>query len=401
MMKLSYFYLHGVVGWSNFVLTSTSIYLYLGLPLIMREQGWSGTEIGLFQVSGLPVVLKFLFASSIDRFRFKHSNYIKWSLLLGGCFLLCLLALLMADIQTTHFKTLFIIALCTSLIISWLDVPVNAFAIQRLPETERSKSGIIRSSVTALSSVIGGGLMLLVHTRFGWSWPFGIFAIMALSAGVLLLICNRDFPVIQREKQANSVTEKNSFFVMWKGYFQRPNMAMWNVILAVYFPFVGAAWLYLKPVMLDMGIGLENVAWVASVCGVLAALVSFVYSLCAHRISPYRALFVFSIVNFMVLLGMYVAVYLAWSDWRLIVAVMGVAIALGLSSGVLFGLIMLHSRMEFSASDYGVQSSVFAFTRVIVAISAGVALDRVGYSGMYLLLIIGTVPVCILSFYAR
>ncbi|WHL26957.1 hypothetical protein QJS63_20360 [Pseudomonas juntendi] len=46
-----------------------SIYLMFGLPLVMRQYGWSGTEIGLFQLAGLPAVFKFLMAVPVQRVR--------------------------------------------------------------------------------------------------------------------------------------------------------------------------------------------------------------------------------------------------------------------------------------------------------------------------------------------
>lgn len=402
MMASSYLYFHGVIGWCNFTLTAASIYLYLGVPLMMREYGWSGTEIGLFQMSGLPVMLKFLMASPIDRFRFQQSNYLKWSLLLGGGFLCCLMALSLADIAITTFKTLFIIAVCTTLITSWLDVPINAFAIQRLPENERPKTGAIRSAVMALASVVGGGVMLLVYARFGWAWPFYIFGLMALLCGVLLYIAHARYPMIGSErfnsKNPSIVTSRESLFVMWKGYFQRSDMVMWNIILVLYFPFIGAAWLYLKPVMLDLGLSIDSIAWIASYSGVLAALSSFFYSLCISRISPYRFLFAFSVVNVIALGSMNLAVAMEWADWRLICAVFVVAIALGLSSGVLFALIMVHSRPHLSASDYGLQASLFSLSRILVPISAGIILDRMGYVGMFSWLMAGALVVCVLSF---
>ncbi|WP_346433252.1 MFS transporter [Marinomonas rhodophyticola] len=171
-MTSPYFYLHWVIGWCNFTLTMTSIYLYLGVPLMMREYGWSGTEIGLFQISGLPVVLKFLMASPIDLFRFRQSNYFKWSVLLGGGFLCCLMVLSILNIEITTFKTLFIVAVCTTLITSWLDVPINAFAIQRFPEVERPKTGAIRSAVTALASVVGGETHVIGVRSFGLGVAF-------------------------------------------------------------------------------------------------------------------------------------------------------------------------------------------------------------------------------------
>ncbi|VFS48167.1 hypothetical protein [Budvicia aquatica] len=41
-----------IFGWMNFVLVIPGIYLLLGLPLTMREYGWSGTDIGFSNWQG-------------------------------------------------------------------------------------------------------------------------------------------------------------------------------------------------------------------------------------------------------------------------------------------------------------------------------------------------------------
>lgn len=56
-------------GWMNLVLAVPSIYLMLGLPLVMRQHGWSGTEIGLFQLAALPAVFKLVLAMPVQRVR--------------------------------------------------------------------------------------------------------------------------------------------------------------------------------------------------------------------------------------------------------------------------------------------------------------------------------------------
>lgn len=71
-----------VFGWMNFMLAIPGIYLLLGLPLTMREYGWSGMEIGLFQLAGLPAVLKFLLALPVQRFSPGKRHYSNWVLLL-------------------------------------------------------------------------------------------------------------------------------------------------------------------------------------------------------------------------------------------------------------------------------------------------------------------------------
>ena len=53
-------------GWLHLALTAPSVYLWLGLPLVMRQHGWSGTAIGLFQLAGLPALIKFCLLYTSD-----------------------------------------------------------------------------------------------------------------------------------------------------------------------------------------------------------------------------------------------------------------------------------------------------------------------------------------------
>ena len=43
-----------VFGLLHLAMTAPMIYLALGLPLLMRQHGWSGLDIGLFQLAGIP-----------------------------------------------------------------------------------------------------------------------------------------------------------------------------------------------------------------------------------------------------------------------------------------------------------------------------------------------------------
>lgn len=74
-------------GWLNLVLAIPSIYLMFGMPLVMRQYGWSGTEIGLFQLAGLPAVFKFLLAVPVQRVRLGKGHLVHWMLLLGAALL--------------------------------------------------------------------------------------------------------------------------------------------------------------------------------------------------------------------------------------------------------------------------------------------------------------------------
>ena len=51
--------------------------------MVMREHGWTGSEIGLLQLAGLPAILKFVMATPIDRYKLGRASYRNWAMMLG------------------------------------------------------------------------------------------------------------------------------------------------------------------------------------------------------------------------------------------------------------------------------------------------------------------------------
>jgi len=258
---------HMLFGWINFALTAPAIYLWLGLPLVMRQQGWSGAEIGLFQLAGLPAAFKLFLALPIERWRPGHRPYLHWAWLTGGGYLLALLSLatLGAD---THKAILFALTFLAALCATWADIPVNALAIKLFPPEERPRAGGVRSAATFAGAVVGGGTMLLLQQAFGWAAPF-LFLSLCLVAGLGLL------GFVQEDGRVSSSC-RSAPLAVWCGFFRQTGAGIWTVTLLGYFPFVAAAWIYLKPLLLDSGFPATEVAWIAGIGGgALGALASF------------------------------------------------------------------------------------------------------------------------------
>jgi MFS family permease len=148
----------------------------------MREHGWSGTDIGLFQLAGLPAVFKFLLALPVQRYRCERGHYRTWALVL--CLLLALLLVVVSQQAiTAHRGYLFGLAFAAGVLATWADIPVNALAIKLLPPSERIRAGGIRSAALFLGAIVGAGVMLLVQNRWGWQAPF-----LLMAAGLLLAL---------------------------------------------------------------------------------------------------------------------------------------------------------------------------------------------------------------------
>lgn len=380
---------HALFGWLNFALAVPSIYLLLGLPLVMREHGWSGTEIGLFQLAGLPALGKFLLALPVQRWRFAGSHYKPWCLLL--CVLLAVLLVLIGrqDMLASRVP-LFLLALLASVLATWADIPLNALAIKLLPGAERMRAGSIRSAALFVGVIAGGGLMLLIHGRWGWQAPFLLMAAFLLS-GVAALARLREHPAGQEPVQVSAPGQ-------WRGYFAQPGAWAWTCLLLCCFPFIGASWLYLKPLMLDQGMPANQIAWVVGVGGgVLGALSSVASARLVPRLGVSRAIALFSGFALLAQASLTFAVWTAAGPLGLILGAALVACAMGAISALLFGLMMFFARQQRQASDYGLQASLFVCGRLLVPVAAGVLLDRLGYAGMLLGLTLAMLGVLLLA----
>lgn len=382
-------YQQALIGWFNFVLAVPAIYLWLGLPLILREQGWSGTDIGVLQLAGLPAVIKFLLAWPVDRWRPKKSGGIQrgyrlWTLGLS-LLLLGVFALLGRESLLDQPRTLFMLALLASLVTTWADIPLNALAIHLLPAAQRGRAGSIRSAALSLAAIVGGGLLVLVASRWGWRAPFVLMGGLLLSAMLLLLPLREAAPDdaprrVQPSRQG--------------GYFAQPQAGPWTVLLLVLFPCLGAAWVYLKPLLLDHGFAVEQAALVAGVGGgLLAALASVASVRLMATLGMARSILGSALSGLLALSLLALAVLAGAGGGWLIAVVALVSIAMGMTAALTFSLMMHFSRGERPASDYGLQASLFTLSRMLVPLGAGILLDRLGYGGMLLALSAGMLVV--------
>ncbi|MGK8706625.1 MFS transporter [Metapseudomonas otitidis] len=367
-----------LLGWVNFAMTAPLIYLYLGLPLVMRQHGWSGTEIGLFQLAGLPAVLKFVLGAPVDRWARGAPGYRRWSLVLMAGYAASLVGLACLGIEQAGFVPLFALAMLASLLGTWADAPVNALAIRCLPAEERQRAGIIRSAASSLGAVVGGGVMLMLQARAGWAWPF-----WALSGGLLLAALGLWLIPRATLAQADGVQARQVGVGQWLAYFSNAERRRWVVMLMLYFPFIGAAWVYLKPLLLDQGLPPEQVALVAGVLGgVVGAVGSALGGHLARRSGLQRALPACALAGVAALGALAGTVASGAGVPWLVACTLLLALVMGASAGLLFGMMMNHTRAGLTAVDYGLQSSLFVLTRTLVPMLAGILLDRLGYLGM-------------------
>lgn len=380
-------------GWLNLALTAPGVYLWLGLPLVLRQHGWSGTAIGLFQLASLPTVFKFLLAMPLDQRGAGRGGYRRWTVALLLAYAAVLLALGWRDLLNDG-ALLFALAAAAALAGTWADVPVNALAIRVLPAASRAWAGGIRSMALCLGAIAGGGLMLLAQARWGWQAPFLIMA-AALALGAALTLLLRETADTVEAERANGAALATRQAL---AYLRLPASRRWLPLLALLFPFIGAGWFYLKPLLLDHGLAPERVAWLVGVVGgAVGALGSIAGARLLKHLGPGLAVPLHAGLGAAALAALALAVGLDAAPAVLVACAMAVAASMGATAALVFGLMMSHARPGLQALDYGIQSSVFALTRIAAPLAAGMLLDIAGAGAMLAALAIGATGVLALA----
>ena len=390
-VRASFFWPQFVFGLLHLALSSPMIYLALGLPLLMRQHGWSGLEIGLFQLAGVPAVFKLLLAAPIERApderatpAYQARRYRAWSLALGAGYGAALLALAFASIHSAR-PVLFALLLACVLLATWADVPVSALQIRVLPPAERARAGGVRSAAMFGAAVLGGGVMLdlgvyVLHF-------YGMAGLLALALALLPTLrmdgAGEDDGGARPSAETGVQASPAAWPALLRGFLAQPGAWRWLALLSGCFPLVGAAWVYLKPMLLGQGFAAEQVAWIVGVGGgALGAAASLLTGLLAPAARLPALLPRATWFGAAALAALAACLACQASAAWLIAASGWLACATGISASVAFGLMMERARPACQAADYGLQASFFALGRLALMPLAGWLLDGAGSAAL-------------------
>ncbi|SMC97347.1 Na+/melibiose symporter [Desulfocicer vacuolatum DSM 3385] len=352
-----------------------------GIPVVLQLKGVDPSFIGLFQLVGLPAVIKFLLSPVVDRFFLGRNHYKKWIGLAGLLYAITLYGIGTLSVSD-NFYILFFVILFATLLSTFIDIPLNALSIKVFSKHDRIAASGYKTSAYFLSGISGSGMSLLLYNHFGWSCTFSV-----LSAGVLLSLASLFFI---KENDEPLQVHKVSFSTILS-FFTQPGIGIWLFILAFYFAFILSVWVFIKPYLITKGLNADDVA---IYIGFYGSSVGFVGGMVASRIGKYltkrRILIYFGYFNmFSILILIFMEQYY-FSIFFVIAVITFISIAIALTSTIVFSLIMDYSRGDSKGIDYAVQSSLSSIVRMIFTVAAGFLISSFGYTTMFCIGMIGT-----------
>lgn len=351
------------------------IFFVMGLPMILQIKGFDASLIGIFQLAGLPMIFKFLMSPPIDKIVFEKKHYKKWTFYIGILYILLLTIISFLSLENSIYPV-FIAILITAFISTFMDIPLNALAIKIFTKEQSLSAGSYKISAYSMASLLGGGIFLLVFNHLGWNLTFILMALLVLFSLIALYFIEENDEIIYVEK----ISSKNIIT-----FFKQKDIGIWIFILSFYFVSISALWVFMKPYLIHKGVKPDDVAiWVGIYGSFIAILGGALSNYIGKKFSKKNLLIIFMFFNiFSTSLLIFIEQY-NLTFYYLIISVTFIALAIALSSAIIFSMIMDYSRKESRAIDYSVQSSIFSFTRIISAVIAGIIVSNFGFDKMFI-----------------
>ena len=353
-------------------------FFVIALPAILRDSGASLKTVSLFSALALAWVFKFLWAPLVDRFgSTTRGHFRSWLLPIQ---LLAVIAV--AVIATTDPReSLVPLAVAGSffmLVAATQDIATDGLAVRILPPEERGLGNGVQVGGFYFGQILGGGLVLYLVGRIGWSAAMGLMAL--LMALPILPVIRFSEPAAPRTPRPSA---RFSFGALGR-FFRRPGAFSWVAVLVVYRAGDAAAIRMLGPLLVDHGFSLASIGLLTGVAASVGALAgALTAGLLVNSLGRRSSLFVFALFHAVALIG-----YLMPAGGRtepvvLYGVVLAAAFTGGLATTAIYTSMMDRSDPATSATDFTLQQSLCAFGPLVSSILSGVVAQHFGYTVLF------------------
>ncbi|CAH1784116.1 unnamed protein product [Owenia fusiformis] len=146
------------------------------MPVYLRQQGISLSDITFYKLLSLPWLCKALWAPLVD----KYSTKRKWLIYSMSCLVLtCAIGTI---VTPKYIIMLCVVIVLLNLFVSIQDIAVDSIALEILCDHELGLGNTIQVVGYKLGSICGGGILVILADYLGWGGMFLILAVIYLEA---------------------------------------------------------------------------------------------------------------------------------------------------------------------------------------------------------------------------
>ncbi len=357
-----------------------------GLPLALTGstlQAWLTTAgldlktIGAMSLVGLPYLYKFVWAPLLDRTApLPYGRRRAWLVLTQ--LLLAALLLVMSYLQPAReLSWLLWAAALLAFISATQDIAVDAYRAEILTPTRRGLGAGCATTGYRVAMIISGAGALIAADYVGFGPTLRLLAaLMALLALMSLLAAE---PMVEASPARSLWIDLS---VSLKALFARPGV--WSFVACVFLYKLGDAFagsLSLTFFIRGQGFSLTEIGSAYKALGTVAAIAGgLVGGWWMMRLSLYRALFIFGVLQLATNLGFYWLAVSGKSLLGMCAVVVLENLAGGMGASALVALLIALSERRFTATHFALWSALASTPRVLIGPFAAPLAEQQGWA---------------------
>ncbi len=349
------------------------------VPVIMRQEAYSLTSIGLIQLIKIPWILKFLWAPMIDHTSPTRKHYRRWILGAEIFYALIICFISFFNLQT-DFTTIIILVVLAFLASGTQDIATDAFAILTLKTSERSLGNSMQSGGSFLGTTIGSGILLMAYYYIGWQALLLLLAFLVTMA--LLPVLVHKLPLEQPSTTKKRKPHWNDGFSF---FLQKKKMKHLLLLSTFYAGIIGLLSMF-KPFMVDQGYTVKEIGIISGIFGTaVGALFSLLAGFFISRIPRSSSLL------YIALMGLLSTLFFVWKMhgqvplWAIYAASTLVWGTYGMASVFIYTVAMDKVRPGLEGSDFTIQIVITHLSSLILTIVLSKTANSMGYHGMFII----------------
>jgi PAT family beta-lactamase induction signal transducer AmpG len=407
-----------IIGW---VCTT---YFAEGLPfMIVRilsgvfftQIGVKERYLGYLNFLGLPWNIKFLWAPLVDGWGTKRGWQVALQALLGA--LTAAVALLAhfagGAAEPAHFfEAIAGVFVLMAIVAATNDIAIDGYYLEALPKREDqalysgyrvlayrmamvfARSGLVAFAAWSVGTVTSGSVY------DGWCLAFGVGAITLIGGAFLHSTLLPHSTIVHTQVETQFAKARRVFVEGFKTYIAQPQVLITLIFIVLYKMGDELLFSMVTPFMLrELRVSAEQYATIGGIVGALGTIVGAMWGgWLIQKMGLKKALWPLTIaMNANIWLYIWLSIAkpnpLTTKGLSVIALIHGIEqIAAGLGSAALLVFLLGTCSREYRATHYAIGSAIMSIPGTIVGGYGGVIVEGIGYTGLYLMAFVASLP---------
>lgn len=373
--------------------------LFVVLTLLgayLRKEGVNLKEIGLFSLIMIPYTWKFVWSPLVDRYNLFHLGRRRSWMLISQIAVFFSIFLLGQFSPKTSLSVIAVVSVILSFASATQDIVIDAYRREILTDRELGLGTSLFITASRASSLVPGGLSLVIAQFLSWSDVFFITAAFMLPALVVTFFIKEPETINAPRNLRQAIIEPFREFKDRRGL-----KSMFLIILFVFCYKLGdsMATALATPFYIDLHYDLLTIGLVAKNAGLWSMLIGGILGgVIMLKTGINKALWYFGIGQLITILGFVILAHegigsdTAPSVFLLAFVIIAECLGAGLGTSAFVAFLSAQTNKTYAATQFALLTSLSAVPRTFCNATTGYIVEFMGWENFFIFCTVLAIP---------